>query len=1083
MADGHGGVRPGSGRWSNDELEALRRGDSDDLISRIKGRSFANIQAKRAALEAGELDKPKKRKRRKKDKITKEKEVTETVAAEPKKREGLSEMMLERLVHASTAMKRKQSFRSEFNPFKPAVHPPAATPPKKYQMAMDQGGVGWAYNNWGTGAIGEFLAATGAEGLFFLGYPFLSELAQRAEYRQVSETPADDATRKWIDFEVVGGGDEEDQAVTYDPDERKKKIESAGKMDKVKALKDEMERLELRDRFYSVARDDGFYGRSHLFMDFGADLDDVQGELGSDIGNGRDETSKKKVEKGSLRRLKVIEPIWIYPTTYNAINPLKEDWYNPSMWYVMGRNVHCSRMPVFIGRPVPDILKPAYSFGGLSLSQMAKPYVDIWLKTRESIGELIHAFSVMVLATDMQTILQGGGIESLMTRLAAFNALRDNQGTFAINKATEEFSNVSVPLGGLHELQAQALEHIATVSRIPLVKLTGISPSGLNACLTGDTLIETDQGQVPIRDIHTNQKVMTRSGWAPIAKAGCTGYATELIEIETAETMIRCTAEHRIWLSSKNAFIPAVIVRRGDSLLYRDAIDSQSVVLSVRRVPAQEFVYDIQVASGYLPEFFANGICVHNSSEGELRAYYDTIAAYQNRFFRPNLTKVLNFIQLSLWGEVDPEITFIFEPLWEMSQKEKSEKEKDDAERDQKYVDMGAFSPGEIRKIKIEDPTLPYTDMDPEDTPDLRSEEEAGLVPAGAGRAVEGLLEEGPEAGGGQAAKASGGAGRQNGGNHRYDRAGSVNPEKFADETAQQRYYDQMKRRGAVNVDAASTRTVMIIRHGATNLNDEDVSVDRIRGWTDVPLSDAGEKEAERLGRELMNRDELPQVLVTSDLKRARNTAKIISKITGIEIAEVSKSFRPWDVGEYAGELSNVAIPIIGNYAVNKPDEKIPGGESFNSFRQRFLAGLKEALAKYDGLVAIVTHHRDERLLKAWEKAGFPDDGGVDEKEFDRQGEHTGSMTEIEIPLTKLATAKAVDTHKPTEVAADTASALNGLAKRILAESHPSGANDQQTVSEDDIKNERLVAALGDPAVSSTDWLDQLRARIAEVSD
>ena len=87
-------------------------------------------------------------------------------------------------------------------------------------------------------------------------------------------------------------------------------------------------------------------------------------------------------------------------------------------------------------------------------------------------------------------------------------------------------------------------------------------------------------------------------------------------------------------------------------------------------MPAQEFVYDIQVAHGHLPEFFANGICVHNSTDGTMRAYYDTISGYQNRFERPNLTKVINFIQLSLWGEIDPEISFEFEPLWEMSEKE-----------------------------------------------------------------------------------------------------------------------------------------------------------------------------------------------------------------------------------------------------------------------------------------------------------------------------------------------------------------------------------------------------------------------------
>jgi phage-related protein (TIGR01555 family) len=81
------------------------------------------------------------------------------------------------------------------------------------------------------------------------------------------------------------------------------------------------------------------------------------------------------------------------------------------------------------------------------------------------------------------------------------------------------------------------------------------------------------------------------------------------------------------------------------------------------------------------------------SAEGEIAVYDDTIMAYQNRFIRPNLTTVFNFMQLSLWGEIDPEITFEFEPLRVMTEKERSEKQKADAERDGMRLDQGAISP------------------------------------------------------------------------------------------------------------------------------------------------------------------------------------------------------------------------------------------------------------------------------------------------------------------------------------------------------------------------------------------------------
>ena len=53
------------------------------------------------------------------------------------------------------------------------------------------------------------------------------------------------------------------------------------------------------------------------------------------------------------------------------------------------------------------------------------------------------------------------------------------------------------------------------------------------------------------------------------------------------------------------------------------------------------------------------------SSAGELRAFADTIHSYQESFFRPNLETVLRLVQLSIFGEVDPDIGFDFEPLTE----------------------------------------------------------------------------------------------------------------------------------------------------------------------------------------------------------------------------------------------------------------------------------------------------------------------------------------------------------------------------------------------------------------------------------
>ncbi len=652
--NGHGGVRPGAGRkpLTAEEQEQKR-------LRRAKAARDRRAAAKAAAGEAPATAK-----------LT----LPAEAKAAPMGAWGDPKAMIHLAAMLAAKGKAKEVRR---NPFMQLPRPPPGVVPKgAKRMAMDQG-VNWAATQWD--ALGPLFGSVASEGLQFLGYPYLSELAQRTEYRQISETIADDATRKWIDFEVTGEKEREEKEsaerdrqseerkagigetpkvlgqdlspepwkpdeeegqkaenpdgnpalrgrgfTDNDPEKRQDKIKAAGKMDKVKALKDELIRLGLRDAMYAICRDDGFFGRTHLLLKFGKHdkLEDDE-ELKKPIGDGRDALSKGKVGKDNpLRAVKTIEPVWTYPTFYNAVDPTADDWYAPQNWYVMGRQINVTRLLPFIGHPVPDLLKPAYSFGGISLSQLVQPYVDIWLTTRTSVGTLIHAFSVMCLGTDVQTILAPGatgGPGALMARVDAFNAFRDNMGTFIYNKNTEDFKNVSAPLGGLHELVAQTQEHVMSAARIPDIKYTGINPSGLNA-----------------------------------------------------------------------------------------------------------------------------------STDGTMRAYYDTIAGYQNRFERPNLTKVINFVQLSLWGEIDEEITFEFEPLWEMSEKEKSDLQKSQAERDTSYVTMGALAPEEVRKNIIDDPSMPYSDLDPDDVPELKQEEEQGLVPEGAGKGLEAVLGDPNQQGGAQ---------------------------------------------------------------------------------------------------------------------------------------------------------------------------------------------------------------------------------------------------------------------------------------------------------------------------------------------
>lgn len=338
---------------------------------------------------------------------------------------------------------------------------------KEDRLAYDQQIIevnAWAVQNTYNGAF--------TNGATFLGYPYLAELAQIPEYRKITETVAMHMTRKFITLKATGVDAEAGDS----------------KAEKIKQITDDIENFKVRDVFRKAAEVDGYFGRAHLYVDLGYQTPQ---ELKFPIGNGRDALSQLKVKPGMLQGFKIIEPVWTYPSSYNSNNPLTGDWYNPQSWFVLGKELHHTRLIRMVGREVPDLLKPSYAFGGLALSQMAKPYVDNWLRTRQSVADVVWSFSTSGVMTDMQTLMQSQG-DDLFARAELYNNLRNNRGLMILNKDSEEFFQINTPLGTLDKLQAQAQEHMASVSSIPLVFLLGITPSGLNASSEGEIRVFYD---------------------------------------------------------------------------------------------------------------------------------------------------------------------------------------------------------------------------------------------------------------------------------------------------------------------------------------------------------------------------------------------------------------------------------------------------------------------------------------------------------------------------------------------------------------------------------------------------------------
>lgn len=425
--------------------------------------------------------------------------------------------------------------------------PPPGVIPQGAKLAMDE-------------APGSLYAAGGwlfegmiSEGLAWPGYQYLSELAQRSEYRLISEVPAEEMTRKGWRLTSRSGDD---------------------KTEVIRTISAEMERFRVEEVIHEAILHDGMFGRGQISIDVGAS--DKPEELLSPL-----LLRPEKIAKGSLEGFHCIEPVWTYPGIYNTTNPLRGDFYRPESWYVMGQTVHASRLLMLISRPMPQILLPAYSFAGISLSQLVKPYVDEWIRTKKSVADLVKSFTTWVIKTNMGAILQGDSGDGLEARAQLLAGMKDNRDVLMLDKDTEDFSNIAAPLSSLDKLQAQAQEHVSAAARQPLVKFTGITPSGLNA-----------------------------------------------------------------------------------------------------------------------------------SSDGEIRCFYDTMAAQQNKLIRKPLLHMIHVIMLNTYGAIDPDIGVEFEPLWELDEVQQATVRKTEADTAAVYVQAGVIDPEEERARLAAEPGSAYATLD-----------------------------------------------------------------------------------------------------------------------------------------------------------------------------------------------------------------------------------------------------------------------------------------------------------------------------------------------------------------------------------
>jgi len=154
------------------------------------------------------------------------------------------------------------------------------------------------------------------------------------------------------------------------------------------------------------------------------------------------------------------------------------------------------------------------------------------------------------------------------------------------------------------------------------------------------------------------------------------------------------------------------------------------------------------------------------------------------------------------------------------------------------------------------------------------------------------------------------------------------------------------------------------MRHGQAKSNVKEVC----SCWPETfknPLTIYGKEmvreSAEKLEKSLILKGQTVDLIFSSDLLRAQQTANIVGKIFGVK-PKFDERLREINFGVYNGKN------LIGMWKFfKKEEERIkkapPGGESYNQIVKRIMGAIKDIEKKYKGRIVVLVSHEGPLFL------------------------------------------------------------------------------------------------------------------------
>lgn len=213
--------------------------------------------------------------------------------------------------------------------------------------------------------------------------------------------------------------------------------------------------------------------------------------------NGQKPDTPLKIEtigKDQFDGIKVFDRWMLWPSLSELVTDLGEDYGNPKYYDIVSdakteprMKVHHSRCIRIEGVELPYWQKISENGWGLSVIEPLYDRLIAFDSASQGAAQLVYRAHLRTLKIEKlrELIAFGGeGYQAVVQQMAMIRLMQSNEGLTVLD-STDEFETHAFAFGGLSDIINTFAQQLSGAAQIPLVRLLGQSPAGLNS--TGES--------------------------------------------------------------------------------------------------------------------------------------------------------------------------------------------------------------------------------------------------------------------------------------------------------------------------------------------------------------------------------------------------------------------------------------------------------------------------------------------------------------------------------------------------------------------------------------------------------------------